>query len=323
MNIVRDLNTDTDKHDRKYFNPNSIVTVGTFDGLHLGHKKILDTLVQTGDEKNLRKTVVTFEPHPRLILKKNGKYGEVKILTTFDEKILNFESQGIDTIFVINFTKEFAATPATEFFLKYLINKIGFSHYVVGYDHMFGKNREGSIVTIKSLSEEYKFDLWKVDEFKLNNHIVSSTLIRRLLLETKVKEAAGLLGRNYTFTGKISYGDKRGSIIGFPTANIETSDKNKLIPGNGVYLVKVYINNNYYFGMMNIGSRPTVTDDKNIFLEIHILDFSNNIYGEIITVEFIDFIRNEKKFSSLEELKIQLNKDKQTVLEKTLLIKQN
>lgn len=328
MNIVRDLNTETAGQSsglssRKHYDSNSIVTVGTFDGLHLGHKKIIDTLVQTGNEKNLRKAVVTFEPHPRLVLKKEGKSGEVKILTTLDEKISNFESRGIDTVYIINFSKEFAATSATEFYKNYLIDKIGLSSLVVGYDHMFGKNREGSIITIKSLSEQYKFSVHRVEEFKLNSHIVSSTLIRKLLLDKQAKEASELLGRNYSITGKVICGDKRGNTIGFPTANIELSDKNKLIPGNGVYLVKVYVNNNYYFGMMNIGNRPTITDDKNIFLEIHILDFSKDIYGETITVEFMDFLRDEKKFGSLDELKSQLNKDKQTVSEKTLLIKQN
>lgn len=321
MNIIRDLNADTDLSDRKYFDLNSIVTVGAFDGLHLGHKKIIDTLVQTGNEKNLRKVVVTFEPHPRLVLKKEDKPGEVKILSTLDEKISNFESHGIDTIFVIEFTKNFASTPASEFYKNYLINRIGLSHLVVGYDHMFGKNREGSIITIKSLSEQYKFNVQRVEEFKFNSHIVSSTLIRKLLLETNVKEASELLGRNYSLTGKVITGDRRGKTMGFPTVNIEPLDSNKLIPGNGVYFVKVYINHNYYFGMMNIGYRPTVSDEQKIFSEIHILDFDEDIYGKTITVEFIEFLRNEKKFGSPEELTVQLNKDKQTILEKTTLLK--
>lgn len=321
MNIIRVLNADKDLDDRKYFDLNSIVTVGTFDGLHLGHKKIIDTLVQTGNEKNLRKVVVTFEPHPRLVLKKEGKSGEVKILSTLDEKISNFELHGIDTIFVIKFTKNFASTPASEFYKNYLINRIGLLHLVVGYDHMFGKNREGSIVTIKSLSEEYRFNVQRVEEFKFNSHIVSSTLIRKLLLETNVKEASKLLGRNYSLTGKVITGDRRGKTMGFPTVNIEPSDSNKLIPGNGVYFVKVYINHNYYFGMMNIGYRPTVSDEQKIFSEIHILDFDEDVYGRTITVEFIEFLRNEKKFGSPEELTVQLNKDKQTILEKTTLFK--
>jgi len=321
MNIIRGLNTDTDTQGGKYFDSNSIITVGTFDGLHLGHRKIIDILVHSGNEKNLRKVVVTFEPHPRLVLKKANKPGEIKILTTLDEKISIFESYGIDTIFVIDFTMEFASTPAEKFYKIYLIDKIGLSYLVVGYDHMFGKNREGSIVTIKSLSEEYKFNVLRVEEFKLDSHIVSSTLIRKLLLDTNVKEASELLGRNYSLTGKVIYGDRRGKTMGFPTINIKPSDENKLIPGNGVYFVKVYVNDNYYFGMMNIGYRPTVNDEQKIFSEIHILDFNKDIYGEIVTVEFIDFLRHEKKFSSLEELTKQLNKDKQIILEKTSLIK--
>lgn len=321
MNIIRDLNTDTGTYSKNFYNPDSVVTVGTFDGLHLGHRKIIDTLVNTGNENNLRKVVVTFEPHPRLVLKKEGKSADIKILTTLEEKISNFEFQGIDTLYVINFTKEFASTSAVEFYKNYLIERIGLSNLVVGYDHMFGKNREGSIVTIKSLSEQYKFKVQRVEEFKLNSHIVSSTLIRKLLLETNVKEASELLGLNYRLKGGVTNGDKRGIIIGFPTANIIPSDPDKLIPGNGVYFVKVYINDNEYLGMMNIGYRPTVNDSGDIYLEIHILDFSRDIYGETITVEFIDFLRSEKKFDSLDELKAQLIKDKQTILEKSLLIK--
>lgn len=321
MDIIRDLNIDTDKHQGKYFNSNSIVTVGTFDGLHLGHRKIIDTLVNTGNENNLRKVVVTFEPHPRLVLKKEGKPGDIKILTTLEEKIYNFESQGIDTLYVINFTKEFASTSAVEFYKNYLIERIGLSHLVVGYDHMFGKNREGSIVTIQSLSEQFKFIVLRVEEFKLNSHIVSSTLIRKLLLDTNVKEASELLGRNYTLTGKVIYGDRRGKTMGFPTVNIKPSDINKLIPANGVYFVKVYVNDNDYFGMMNIGYRPTVNNERQIFLEIHLLDFNEDIYDETITVEFIDFIRHEQKFGSIEELTVQLKKDKQTIQEKITLFK--
>jgi riboflavin kinase/FMN adenylyltransferase len=321
MNIIRDLNSGTGIYSKNFFDPKSAVTVGTFDGLHLGHRKIIDTVVNTGNENNLRKVVVTFEPHPRLVLKKEDKPSNIKILTTLEEKIASFESQGIDAVYVINFTKEFASTSAVEFYKNYLIEKIGISHLVVGYDHMFGKNREGSIVTIKLLSEQYKFKVQRVEEFKLNDHIVSSTLIRKLLLETNVKEASELLGRNYRLKGNVTNGDKRGIIIGFPTANIIPSDPNKLIPGIGVYSVRVLINDKEYLGMMNIGNRPTVNDSKDVYLEIHILDFSRDIYGETLTVEFIDFLRNEKKFDSLDELKVQLIKDKQTILEKSLLIK--
>jgi len=314
MNVIRDLNINNDS--MEYFNSQSVITEGTFDGLHLGHKKIIEKLTSTAREHKLRKVIVTFEPHPRLVLNSKNKQGGIRILTTLEEKISLFKSLQIDKLIIINFTEKFATTSATEFYRKYLIEKIGLSYLVVGYDHMFGRNREGSFVTLKSIAKDYKFEVIKVNEFRQGGNIVSSSLIRKYLSELKVKEAAELLGRNYSISGKIIYGEKRGIKIGFPTANLKPDIQEKLIPGNGVYLVKVYLNHNYYFGMMNVGFRPTVNSGKNIFLETHIFDFDKDVYGETMKVEFLEYIREERKFDSLDKLKEQIEKDKKYIIEK-------
>ncbi len=303
--------------DSLIYKEDSIVTVGTFDGLHLGHKKILNTLVSKGDELKLRKVVVTFEPHPRLVLKNKRK--EIKLLTTVEEKLEYFQESGIDIVFILNFTEEFAKTSPTDFLKGYLIDRIGLKYLIIGYDHTFGKNREGNLETVKLLSEKYNFIYHRVDEFRINNEIVSSTIIRNLIINNEIEKASTFLGRNYSITGKVVYGERRGQKLGFPTANIKVIDENKLIPYGGVYAVKVFYKNQEFLGMMNIGFRPTV--NKNVsyqpeqqkFIEVHILNFDKNIYDEIIKVEFIKFIRNEKKFDSIENLIEQLKADKKTI----------
>lgn len=297
---------------------NSIVTVGTFDGLHLGHKKILDTLASKGDDINLRKVVVTFDPHPRLVLR-NKDRKEIKLLTSTEEKLTYFQSLGIDVVFIIKFTEEFAKTSSEDFFKNYLIEKIGLKFLVIGYDHTFGKNREGNFETVKLLSRKYNFDFLRVDELRINNEIVSSTVIRNLIIRRDIEKASVFLGRNYCIIGKVIYGDKRGQKLGFPTANLDIIDENKLIPPDGVYAVKVFIGKQNYLGMMNIGVRPTVNKNAQVlnnakkYLEVHILGFHGDIYNEIIKVEFIKFIREEKKFDSIEKLVEQLELDKKEV----------
>ncbi len=296
---------------------NSIITVGTFDGLHLGHRKILETLVSKGTQLNLRKTVITFEPHPRLVLKNKHKK-EIKLLSTINEKLLFFELLGIDTVFIINFTEGFSKTPAINFYENYLLDTIGLKYLIIGYDHTFGKDREGNYETVRMLSEKYNFGFSRISEFRINDEIVSSTVIRNLINNYDLEKASTFLGRNYSFNGKVVYGDRRGKTLGFPTANIEVEDKNKLIPPDGVYAVKVIVTGEEYIGMMNIGVRPTVNKKLNElkqekFIEVHILNFDKDIYDAIITIEFIKFIRNEKKFESITELIEQLKKDKKTI----------
>lgn len=295
---------------KKHFDKNSIVTVGTFDGVHLGHRKIIESLSEIAREKNLRKVVVTFNPHPRIALSDNN--AGIKILTTIEEKINILERLGVDIVYVINFTKEFASTSAIDFYKNILIDGIGLSHLVIGYDHMFGKNREGNIETIKHLSDEFGFTYHRVEEFRMHGEIVSSSAIRKLLTVNDISKANEFLGSEYTLEGLVVVGDKRGSKIGFPTANISLTEPHKLIPGRGVYYVKVLTQDGReYDGMMNIGYRPTVRYESEMFLEVNIFDFDKDIYGEKIRIKFIEFLRDEIKFSSLEELIAQLNKDKE------------
>jgi riboflavin kinase / FMN adenylyltransferase len=299
------------KEDEKScYNKNSIVTVGTFDGIHLGHRKIISDLQEIKNEKNLRSVVVTFNPHPQIILK--NKHKEIKLLSTTEEKLYEFEKLGVDLVYILNFTREFAEISAEDFYRNYLIEKIGLTDIVFGYDHNFGKNREGNYETLKDFSKKYGIDVHKVDEFKINGDRINSTTIRNLLKDGDVEKASSLLGNNYYFSGKIVYGDRRGSTLGFPTANIIPLSEYKLIPKNGVYFVSAEVKNEKYFGMMNIGNRPTIAENDEIFLEVNLFDFDENIYDEIIKIDFIKFLREEKKFSSLDELVSQLKKDRET-----------
>ncbi len=298
------------------YNKNSVVTVGTFDGIHLGHKKIISDLIEIKKEKNLRSVVVTFDPHPQLILK--NKHHIIKILSTTEEKIKEFEKLGVDLVFIINFTKDFSETNAEGFYKNYLIEKIGLKDIVIGYDHNFGKNREGNYETLKNFSAKYGFNVHKVDEYKINGERTNSTTIRNLLSEGNIEKASQILGYNYYFTGTVITGDKRGKKIGFPTANIKPISEYKLIPKNGVYFVSAEINNAKYYGMMNIGNRPTIADLNEIFIEVNIFDFDSDIYNETIKIEFLNYLREEKKFSSIEELIAQLNKDKEICKKLTL-----
>ena len=306
MKVIRDFES-------VEYNKNSVITIGTFDGIHLGHRKIIDSVHEIRDSKNLRSIIVTFEPHPQIVLK--NKAHDIKLLSTLEEKLEMFERLGIDMVYVINFTKEFSQNTAEEFYKKFIFDKFGLSDIVIGYDHMVGRNREGGFKTLKKLSGEYDFNIHKIDELKINGYTVSSTVIRNMLLASSVKDAAMLLCDYYPFTGEVIYGDKLGRKIGFPTANIKPLSEYKLIPKNGVYLVLSEIKGKKYYGMMNIGVRPTVTEGLNKTNEIYFMDFNDDIYGEILKIKFLDFIREEKKFNSVNELKQQIEKDKEVSID--------
>ncbi len=294
------------------FDKNSAVTVGTFDGVHIGHQQIFDELNKIKKEKGCRTVVVTFDPHPQIVLK--NKETKIKLLSSTEEKLKLFEKAGIDVARIIEFTKDFSSTPAKDFFENYIIRKTGITDLVIGYDHHFGKNREGSIETIFELSDKYGFKVHKVDEYTLDAEVVSSTLIRNFLLSGEISKANLLLGKYYSLTGKVIGGFKRGRELGYPTANIEVENEYKLIPGNGIYAVRCRVRNEIYFGMMSIGFNPTFKDVNKKSVEVNIFDFDQEIYGEEITVEFINFIRNEEKFGSVEELIQKINTDKQKTL---------
>jgi riboflavin kinase/FMN adenylyltransferase len=299
------------------FDKKSIITVGTFDGVHLGHQEIIKILNSVKQNKGLRSVIVTFDPHPQIVLKNKDK--DIKILSTTDEKIKIFESYGIDLVYVINFTKEFSQTPAREFYINYLINGVGVTDLVLGYDHMFGKNREGNFDTLTEMAKEFDFNVDKVEEFTLNGAHISSTEIRNFLLSGEIEKANNLLGREYSIEGEVIHGDKRGKELGYPTANLKV-DEFKLIPKNGIYAVSAEVDdvkgNGKHNGMMSIGVNPTVSDNNNLKIEVNIFDFDKDIYGKKIKINFIDYMREEQKFNSLEDLIEAMASDKRKILNK-------
>ncbi len=290
---------------------NTILTVGTFDGVHLGHQFIINKLLNDGIKNNLRTMILTIDPHPRLIIKpKDGK--EIKLLTDINERITLFERFGVENLVIIPFDYNFSRTSPEDFVRNYL-NKIGFSKILIGHDHMFGRDREGNEDLLKALSGELNFEIEKFDALTINNITISSTKIRNALSEGKLEDAKLMLGYNYFVRGKIIKGDNRGASLGFPTANFQIS-KNKQLPRNGVYLVKSIIDNNTVYGMANIGFKPTFKDDRKLTFEVHYLNFDGNLYNEVLVVEFLSYLREEKKFESINELVIQLENDKKKSL---------
>ncbi|MCK9426407.1 MAG: bifunctional riboflavin kinase/FAD synthetase [Ignavibacteriaceae bacterium] len=289
-------------------NDNTIITIGTFDGVHLGHQEIFNVLINKSKTSGCRSFVITFEPHPRTIIQPNS---QLKLLTTFQEKVEILEKMGIDNLLVIPFTKEFSQLTSEEFFRKYILEGLGVKKMVIGYDLHFGKGRDGDEQKIRELGSVNNFEVQKTEAVTINETVVSSSNIRNALSEGEVKNAAQLLGRNYSFSGLVVGGDKRGRELGFPTANIKLENEFKLIPKNGVYAVKVLLENSIFNGVMNIGLRPTFKETTIVLSEVHILNFNEDIYGKQIGVEFIARIRDEKKFASKEELIKQIEIDKQ------------
>jgi riboflavin kinase/FMN adenylyltransferase len=298
--------------DEIIYDKKTVVTVGTFDGVHIGHQQIIGELNRLKEEKNLRSILITFDPHPQIVLRNRSK--DVKLLTSTEEKLELLKKFPLDIVYIINFSKEFAATPAENFFVDYILNSIGLNDLVIGYDHMFGKNREGSIETVNALSKKFGFSVHKVPEFKISDKNISSTEIRNLLEQGDVNAAKFFLGRFYEIEGTVVQGAKRGRELGYPTANIQVNDANKQIPKNGIYAVEVLYDNRIYNGMMSIGHNPTVNDTDEIFLEVNIFNFDKDIYDEKIKIRFVEYIREEVKFNSLKELKEKLHEDKQKTL---------
>jgi riboflavin kinase / FMN adenylyltransferase len=288
---------------------NAVVTSGTFDGVHLGHQKILSRLNEVADLNNGQSVVITFYPHPRSVISPDNQI--VKLLSTLDEKIELLEKSGVNHLLIIPFTREFSELSSEEFIQKILIESIGTKTLVIGYDHRFGKNREGGFDYLKVNKEKYGFEIEEISRQDIENVAVSSSKIRKALQEGDVPSADHFLGRNYALSGVIVKGKQLGRTIGFPTANIQVREIAKLIPSDGVYAVKVYYKEHAFGGMLNIGNRPTV-DGTYQTVEVNIFDFDQEIYGENLTVEFLQKIRNEQKFNGLDELKGQIAKDKIT-----------
>lgn len=292
--------------------PNTVVTVGTFDGVHRGHRALIDTVVDKARKRNARSVVVTFDPHPREIINP-GKSG-IQMLTSLKERCELLEDVGVDVLLVIPFDRDFSLLTSEEFVRDVIYKKVGVSEFVIGYDHQFGRDREGSIETIEKLGKELGFASYVVSKQEMGDVTISSTLIRKTLSEEgDVKKAADYLNRLYLLNGIVAHGNKRGKPIGFPTANLKPEHENKVIPKNGVYAVKVRVEGDWYGGMMNIGIRPTFEGQERT-LEVHIFEFHDDIYGQTIQVRFIDRIRDEMKFEGIDDLTAQLSKDKQKTL---------
>lgn len=291
---------------------NTFVTLGTFDGVHLGHQKIIGKLIERAKEADGRNFLVTFDPHPRNVISNNSDF---KILSTPSEKAAVFEKLGIRNLLIINFTKEFSQNSAEDFFKKYIIDSIGIREIVIGYDHHFGKGRGGDESTLRDMGRQYGFNVETVDAFRLDSEIISSTKIRKALAAGDIRTAGMFLGRNYEFSGKVIEGDKRGRDLGFPTANIELDNDAKLRPAIGIYVVEVLVGNNHYFGLLSIGKRPTFYPSGRIISEVYIYDFDKDIYGRDIKIIIIERLRGEEKFSSAVELVEQMNIDKKNGFE--------
>ena len=284
----------------------SVVTIGTFDGVHIGHQKIIKRIVEIAKKKDLQALVLTFFPHPRMVVQNDST---IKLINTIDEKAKQLESMGVNHLVIKKFTKSFSRLSALEYVRDVLVNKLKVKHIIVGYDHHFGRNRTANIEDLKEYGDFYGFKVTEIMPQEVDDVAVSSTKIRNALFKGDVKTANKFLGYNFSLTGKVEKGRGIGSTIDFPTANIIIEESYKLIPHSGVYLVKAIIKGVNVFGMMNIGNNPTVSDDIKTNIEVHFFDFSNDIYGEVIKVELLDYLRNEIKFPSLLALKEQLKKD--------------
>lgn len=285
---------------------NPVLTLGMFDGVHIGHQAIIQQLNQIADEIQGESTLLTFEPHPKLVLQKD--YSDLELLTTLEEKVELLKKFGLDNLILHPFTPEFANLSSEEFVRDLLVNKVGVHTIIIGYDHQFGKNRSGNFQQLKQLSYEFGFQLIQIDEIKSDQQNISSTQIRKALRNGDVEFANKGLGRNYNLSGKVIHGDKLGRTLGFPTANLDVNPF-KLIPADGVYMVKVKVKNETFKGLLSIGNRPTVTNSNEKRVEVYILDFQDEIYGEWLDLEFYHFIREDMKFDSLDELISQMNLD--------------
>ncbi|WP_396217066.1 bifunctional riboflavin kinase/FAD synthetase [Flavobacterium sp.] len=284
----------------------TIVTLGTFDGVHLGHNVILDKICNTAKQENLESVLLTFFPHPRLIVSNDS---EIKMLNTMAEKAKLLKQKGIQNFIIHPFDKLFSELSPREFVAQILVKQLNIQKIIIGYDHKFGKNRAADFNDLIAFGKEFGFEVEEISAKQVDEVAVSSTKIRNSLLEGNISLANDYLGYSYMLSGIVVKGNQLGRTIGFPTANIEVSENYKLIPKNGVYIVSAIVNNQTIFGMMNIGIKPTLGDNVPT-IEVHLLDFSEDIYGQEIQVNVIERLRDEQKFESFEALKSQLEIDK-------------
>lgn len=293
---------------------NAVVTIGTFDGVHFGHQKIISRLQEIALQKNGESVILTFFPHPRMILHPEDK--AIKLITTIQEKAERLEKLGIDHLIITPFTRDFSNLSPQEYIRNVLVDKIGTKHIVIGYDHRFGKDREGGLEQLQKFSKDFDFAVEEIPEQDINDVAVSSTKIRNAILSGDVKTANDFLGYHFHLTGKVIKGDQIGRSLGYATANLFVEEIYKLIPADGIYAVNVQIpfsdKGKTFNGMAYIGHRPTINGMTHN-IEVNIFDFNQDIYGSTIRINFLDFVRSDQKFSSLDELKVQLAKDEKAV----------
>jgi len=287
---------------------NPIATIGTFDGVHIGHQHIIARLREIADEEDGEVVLLTFFPHPRMVLQPDA---ELQLINAQQEKIELLRKYGVDHLVVLPFTKAFSRLTAVEYVRDVLVNALHVKRLVIGYDHQFGRNREGSFENLKELASLYDFDVEEISAQVIADVNVSSTKIRKAILTGDLTTAHEYLGHAFTLSGRVVEGNKLGRTMGFPTANLEIAEHYKIIPGDGVYAVRVNYKDTPYQGMLNIGKKPTVAGGARS-MEVHLLDFDEQIYGEVLQLELVERIRDEQKFASLDELKVQLQKDEIT-----------
>jgi riboflavin kinase/FMN adenylyltransferase len=286
---------------------NPVVTIGTFDGVHLGHQKIIEQLNLEAAKNGGESVLLTFDPHPRIVLFPENH--NVKLIQTLGEKFQVLEKFDLKNVVLVPFTKGFSELSAIDFVEQILIGNLKAKKVVIGYDHQFGRNREGNIQFLKSVSEKYGFEVIEISAKSIDEINISSTKIRDSLLRGDVETAKLFLSRPYEISGSVIRGNQLGRTLDFPTANVKVDSELKLIPANGVYAVQVKIDGKMHFGVMNIGTKPTVNSSNEKSLEVHIFDFNKVIYGDIITVFMEKHIRNEQKFANLDELKRAISND--------------
>ena len=287
-------------------------TIGTFDGVHLGHQKILGRLMDAAHALQGESVVISFHPHPRLVL--NPGDHSLRLLQSIDEKIASLEALGIDKLLLIPFTLEFATLTSQQFISQVLIEAVGMQRIVIGYDHHFGKDRTGGLRELQSGAGVYGFEVEEIPAEQIDNANVSSTKIRQALSTGDLVTAKRFLGYDYGLGGTVVKGEQLGRQLGYPTANIRPNDPYKLIPAEGVYLSRLAVAGQRYFGMLNVGKKPTVGDRFPVGIEVHIFDFDQDIYGQQVHVEFLDWIRPDMKFATLQELIVALDGDRDACL---------
>ncbi len=284
----------------------TVLTIGTFDGVHIGHQKIIKKLIKVAETKNLAAALLTFFPHPRMVIQKDAN---IKLINTIDEKSMILKRLGLTHLIIREFDNAFSRLSAEAFVKNILVEELNAKHIIIGYDHHFGRNRAANITHLKAFGDTYGFKVDEISVQDINAVAVSSTKIRNALREGDIKTANRFLGYHFMLTGKVVKGKSLGRTINFPTANIHIKEAYKLIPKKGVYVVKTKYNNQVVWGMMNIGNNPTVKGQHDT-IEVHLFNFNTSIYGEILSVELLTRLREEEKFKSIDALKLQLEKDK-------------